>query len=649
MALINSNSTWKHFIKNVPSDPDCIRTLADIEALEQLPQEERFLCHSPNEALATVARERGDDIALTYLANGTLADDVQQWTYTQYREEVVAAANLFYSLGLQPNQSVVFLLPNMPEMLFGLWGAQAAGIAAPINPFLQPDQIAGIAREADARILVTLAADEPNGDEFLQKALAAQKAAPGIEWIITVGQGGAGEHTNVINWAQATADQPRDRLVFERPLRGGEIASYFHTGGTTGTPKLAQHTHRAEVINVCQMMLTGQVQEEGREWVRGVILCALPLFHVNAVFVSGLTSIMGGGEIVLAGRQGFREKQLIKDFWGLVERHGVTFFAGVPTVYAALLEQNTEGYNLGSLSCCACGAAPMPVSLLREFRARTGADIMEGYGMTETTVCATSHVYHGDRKVGSIGMRIPYQQMRAVVLDGNGGVARDCDTNEIGVLLMRGPNVIPAYKQDFANKDAWPEPGWLNSGDMGRIDAEGYVWLTGRAKDLIIRGGHNIDPMITEDALTCHPDVEMAAAVGKPDAYAGELPVAYVQLRPGAKVTAEELKAFAREHAAERAGAPVEVIVCDELPKTAVGKTFKPDLRKDAIARAYRETAEQAWPTAQWHVTVSDDKSHGLKVRLLPQAPSVDLRGIRAAIATELDKLAFVWELAEEA
>jgi fatty-acyl-CoA synthase len=646
--------TSDHFIQTFPSDPDTLSTLNDIQTLELIPEEERFPCNSPNEALATVAHHHGDDIALTFLPTGSLADTPQCWTYTQYREEVIAAANVFHSLGLQPDESVIFLLPSIPEMLFGIWGAQAVGIAAPINLFLEPQQISDIAREANARILVTMGSSDPAGEDFLNKALLVQKNTPSIKHIIAVGKACMPIDRSVINWQEALAALPRDHFIVEREINGSEVAAYFHTGGTTGTPKLAQHTHRAEVVNVCQMALTAKKQDQESIPQRNVIVSGLPLFHVNAVLVSALTAIMGGGHLILAGPEGFREKQLIKDFWGIVDRYKVSYFAGVPTVYAALLAQDSGPFDISSLVCCGCGAAPMPVSMLREFRHRTGADIMEGYGMTETTVCATTHYYYGARNIGSIGMRLPYHQIRTVILDANGGVVRDCNIDEIGIILHSGPNVILRYKQDVANSGAWPEPGWLNSGDMGRVDAEGYVWLTGRAKDLIIRGGHNIDPLITEDALTLHPDVAMAAAVGKPDAYAGELPIAYVQLCLGATVTASELVAFARKHAGERAAAPTEVIILDKLPATAVGKTFKPDLRKDAIARAYREAAREAWPEGHLSVQVVDDNVHGLKVIIegkLVQSAEPDSAGtndaeiVHRAIACKVDQLAFSWKL----
>lgn len=628
------------FIRRFPGDPECIRDAGDIARIERIPADERFPCRSTWDAISIVSARCPQAIAVSYLPNGRADDDPRQWSYADYRAEIVASANLFHHLGLGYEESVAILLPNIPEMLFAIWGSEAAGIAAPINPFLQAEQIANIAREADARILVTLAPEQSR--ELWEKASAVLKLAPAIRHVVVVG----GSAEGALNWVEARARQQSEALDFTRIFTGQETASYFHTGGTTGVPKLARRTHRGEIVNVCQMNLAGlQPEDLGED--RSVILCGLPLFHASAYVAAALGSILREGELLLAGPAGFRNKGLILDFWKLVDRYRVTFFAVVPTVYAALLDQPVEGCDLSSLRLGGSGGSPMPVSLLREFRSRSGADIVEGYGMTESTACATSHTYRGARKPGSVGLRLPYQQVRIVTLSEDGAVERDCGVDEIGVILLSGPNVIPEYKQDFANIRSWPEPGWLNTGDLGRCDADGYYWITGRLKDLIIRGGHNIDPRVTEEAVAGHPDVSAVAAVGMPDAYSGEVPVAYVVLREGAGVVEDELIRYARNHAAERAGAPVRIYFCDTLPLTPVGKVFKPALRKDAIARAYGAIAEACCGEAV-AVTVEEDARAGLKVVLRIACPSGRAAALRGCIADRLDALAYPWELAAE-
>ena len=645
-----SSLVQNHFIRRFPSDPDRIRSLADVERLELVSYDERFPCRSPIHALSYVSDTIGDQTALRYLPNGRLSDEPLCWSYREYYEEIVSAGNLFHSLGLGKNESVLLLLPNVPEMLFALWGAQAAGIATPVNPFLEPEQIAGIAKEANARILVTLKAMSDSGRGLFDKAIQVSEMSDTIHSVLTVGDAKIenlpDSRFKLLDWSTSMQSQPRDSFIFERGDYDDGVAAYFHTGGTTGAPKLAQHTHRAQAVNICQMQMTGPDLLNDSDFSnRTVILCGLPLFHVNAVCVSALNAVMSGGELVLAGPEGFRNPATMMDFWGLIERWAITFFAAVPTIYAALVRHDIEKYDVSSLISCSSGAAPIPVSLFKEFRSRTGIDITEGYGMTETTCGASTHYFYGARPVGSIGMRIPYHYTRVVVLDDQGNVERDCAENEVGILLHKGPNVTVGYKQEKINDDAWPESEWFNSGDLARFDKDGCCWLAGRRKDIIIRGGHNIDPLITEEAVMSHPDVEMAGAVGKPDGYSGEVPVAYVKLVPGSSVTGDELVRYAKQHCAERAAAPVEVVIRDDLPLTAVGKIFKPELRKDITQRAFLSEVQDVCPNSEISVWVENDAQKGLKVLLNISSKPTDLDDICRLLDERLGRFSLPWEI----
>jgi fatty-acyl-CoA synthase len=213
--------------------------------------------------------------------------------------------------------------------------------------------------------------------------------------------------------------------------------------------------------------------------------------------------------------------------------------------------------------------------------------VFEVYGMTETSSVHT--IAYSDRpiRLGSVGLPLPYSRVRIVKLDAEGRLERDCAVDEIGVVIMAGPGVFGGYLNDAHNKGAFVDGNWVNSGDLGRLDADGFLWITGRAKDLVIRGGHNIDPAPIEEIMFGHPAVGFAAVVGQPDAYAGELPVGYVQLKPGARVEPGELEAFVRERTPERAAVPVQIIPIDPMPLTGVGKVFKPKLRWDAARRVF--------------------------------------------------------------
>jgi fatty-acyl-CoA synthase len=477
-----------------------------------------------------------------------------------------------------------------------------------------------ILRAAGAKVLVTLGPGL--GGELWDKMAAVVEQVPTLETVLQVNlaqyfvpgfvpaapASTAHAGRTVVDFDFECAKEPGDRLVSGRVIRPGDIASYFHTGGTTGTPKIARHTHANEVF-----MSWGVTS-----WVGlgpgSVFLCGLPLFHVNGAIGTGLGTWYSGATVLLAGVQGYRTPGLIAGFWRLIERYRVSYFSGVPTVYASLLEVSVAGADVSSLRFAICGAAPMPPEVFRRFETLTGLRILEGYGLTEATCASCINPPVGERRIGSVGLPLPYQRVKAVVIGSDGRSLRDCGPEEIGVLLVSGPAVFPGYLREQDNAKLWAEPGWLNTGDLCRIDREGYVWLTGRAKDLIIRGGHNIDPQLIEETLATHPAVALAAAVGQPDAYAGELPMAFVAARPGTSPTPDELIAYCRDRIPERAAVPVRIVVLPALPATAVGKIFKPELRWRAIEHVL--TAALAEQSIDATVSASADDRHGTLARV---------------------------------
>ena len=215
-------------------------------------------------------------------------------------------------------------------------------------------------------------------------------------------------------------------------------------------------------------------------------------------------------------------------------------------------------------------------------------------------------------RLGHIGLRLPYQEMKAFIVDDTGQFVREAGTDEIGCICIKGPNVFKGYLEEAHNSGIWAKDGWFNTGDLGRQDKDGYYWLTGRKKELIIRGGHNIDPAAVEEPLYRLPGVQVAAAVGRPDAHAGETPVAYVQLQEGVDLTSEKIMEYLTSQIGERAALPKEVIILDQLPLTPVGKIFKPALRWDAIKRVYgAELRGLGDMVSSLEVVVGEDKVHG--------------------------------------
>ncbi|PIA66101.1 acyl-CoA synthetase [Pseudomonas sediminis] len=600
-----------------------IRTLQDIQQIESTPLSDRGLPESTFDLIRRTAQASPHAPALSFILQGTAEEAPLRLNYTELLGKITQTANAFHRLGLRPGKAVSFLLPNLPQTHYTIWGGEAAGIVNAINPLLDAEHIAELIHASDSELLVTLAPFP--GTDLWDKVNALRDQLPELKAILCVDMANLLPEPQrsalkaqrgplpkgVLDFDETIAACPADHLESGRVIAADDIASYFHTGGTTGTPKLAPHSHGNEVAMAYSMNLVT------RFGVGDVTLCGLPLFHVNGVIVTGLAAFIGGAEVLLATPQGYRNTTLIGNFWKVIERHKVSFFSGVPTIYAGLLQIPSEGHDLSSLKYALCGAAPMPVELIRQFEAKTGLTLLEGYGLTEGTCGSCANPPAGERRPGSIGLPMPYCEVRIKVLDEQGQYLREAAPNEIGNLCIRGATVFKGYLQASKNAGIWVDGDWFNTGDLGRVDADGYIWLTGRSKDLIIRGGHNIDPQMIEEALHKHPAVAMAAAVGKPDEKAGELPVVYVQLKPGAQASEVELLEHAAAHIPERAAVPKDAWIIDAIPLTAVGKTFKPALRFDAIARVYQAAVDELHPAARVEV-LSDDKAGQLAHIHLP-------------------------------
>ena len=568
-------------------------------------------------------------------------------TWTELHERVTETANLFRSLGIGPGDVVAYLLPNCLEAPVVLLAGATAGVVSPINPLLEPEQIAAILRETRAKVLVTLKSF-PKAD-VAQKAAQAVAQAPDVQTVLEVDLRGyltgikrllvplmrpktpTRHHAKVLDFEAAASARRHDRLTFDETAED-RVAAYFHTGGTTGTPKVAQHKQSGMIYNgwLGSALLFNHTD---------VLMCPLPMFHVFAAYPVLMSCLMSGAQMVMPTPAGYRGDGVMDNFWALIERWQATFLITVPTAIAALMQRPVNA-DVSSLKTAISGSAPLPVELYNRFKAATGVEIAEGYGLTEATCLVSCNPIDGLKKVGSVGLPLPYTHVR--ILRRTEAGFQECATDEIGEICIANPGVYEGstYTEADRNHDLFAESRFLRTGDLGRLDADGYLWITGRAKDLIIRGGHNIDPAEIEEALLTHPKVAFVGAIGQPDAFAGELPCAYVELVAGAEVSTEELAAFARAHIPERAAIPRHVEILPELPKTAVGKIFKPELRKRAIRRVYDAALAEAGIAATV-AEVIDDPKRGLVARIARQG-GVDETAVREC----LGRFALAWEWA---
>lgn len=582
-----------------------IRNLDDVIRLEtELTFDQRVSACSIYDVLRQSAERAPQSIALTMLMTGADDETPETVTYGKLLEGVTRAANLFYNLG-GPNPGVAYVLPSLIETHVVLWGAETEGYAVPINFLLGAEHIADLVRASGASILVALG-PHPALDIW-QKAIKVRQLVPNIT-LVQVSPAGAAVEVGAVGLAQALSEQDKDRLIFGRARSEGDVAAYFHTGGTTGSPKLVAHTHRNQIVSAFGgAVLLGYRSDD-------VMTLGLPLFHVAGTIVGGLSLLMAGANILILSPSGMRNPTIVRNFWKIVERHRAAVIGGVPTALAALLNVPVDA-DISSARISVVGASSTPNAVATQFEAHTGTRLHEILGMTETAGLVAIAPSGAEPILGSVGFRLPYTRTEIRKLKADGSLGEACATREIGVLTISGPTVTPGYRNEADSAGAL-DTGTIVSGDLAYADEEGRIYIAGRAKDVIIRGGHNIDPLMIENVLQAHPAVEAAAAVGQPDRYAGELPVCYVSLRPGKTATPDELKAFAEPLIAERPAWPKHIYVVDSIPVTAVGKIFKPELRRDAARREVNAVVADALGGEGAVIDVAVGGSRGMDVRV---------------------------------
>jgi fatty-acyl-CoA synthase len=596
------------------------------------PAELLAMPESTYQLLLDAARSWPDGVATQWIRDPADYTRCLAWTYAELAGTVTRIANALTCLGVQRGDAVTLAGVNTSMLYAATLAAQAVGIAAPVNPALSAERIAELVRRTGSRVLI---AAGPELDPQLWARLLDVARQAGMTAVLALRRddahglppalGTAGGHPLTVAYLDdVIAGQPADHLAGADLPKAGDLAAFVHTGGTTGAPKVAAHTHANQLacgrgIALCSGLAPGEA-----------MLGGLPLFHVNALIVTGIAPMFGGARVVWPGPAGYRDKALYIRFWKIIEHYQIAAMSAVPTVYGTLAQVPVDA-DISTLRVPIVGASPLPASVREDFAAHSGRRLLEGYGLTEAT-CATTWTRPSEERPGSVGRVLPGQQIKAVTA-GAGGSWTDCGPGETGALVIGGPAVFAGYVTDPAlggprvSRDGIVRDGWLDTGDLGQVDEDGFVYLTGRAKDLIIRGGHNIDPRVIEDALLTHPAVRAAAAVGRPDRHSGEVPVAYVVPAGPGPFDETELLAWADTAIGEAAARPKRIYPIDAIPLTSVGKQFKPALAADAAVHVVTEALAAAG-LASTQVTAAHEDG-----RLVLTVTGADPDRVREAVA----------------
>lgn len=588
--------------------------------------DQRLPEHSILDVFKASAAQHATSTAITMLLTGAQDEAPRRVDYAHLLGLIQSAANVFSSLG-GTAPGVAYMLPSLIETYATLWGAETAGYAVPINFLLQTESIAELIKASEAKILVALG-PHPQLDIW-EKALEIQAKIPNLI-LIRVSPPGTPTEDGVVDFGTALTQQPADHLIFG-PSRGGDdVAAYFHTGGTTGVPKLVAHTHHSQLVAAFGgAAMCGYTCDD-------TMTATLPLFHVAGTIVAGLSAFMAGVELVVMSPAGLRNPAIVEGFWRLVAQHKVTLVGGVPTAMGAVLQVPVGDNDISTVRAGLTGAALLPPAVGTRFKEVTGCHLHEILGMTESSGLVSIDPLCGDGSVGSVGWPLPYTQVDILRLNDDGSLGAPCEAGEIGVIAIQGDHITPGYR-DTRHNDGVIEGGRLNSGDLGYKDTQDRVYIAGRSKDLIIRSGHNIDPAMIENAMATHPAVALAAAVGMPDAYAGELPVCYVQLLPDAEVRVQDLHRHAQRMIDERPAWPKLIQIIDAIPLTSVGKIFKPSLRCDAAKQKVMDLVQGELSIADADIAVVAGGARGMRVTVtLSDADRSSVADLETALAAFL-------------
>ncbi|WP_050627376.1 AMP-binding protein [Bradyrhizobium viridifuturi] len=512
---------------------------------------------------------------------------------------VKAAENYFRGQGIGKDDAVAILVPACPASIVAIFGAAACGVAEPLNLLFTREAIVAQLNAINAKLLLAPPPGTPGG--LYERIEGLQREVPSLKRIVTVPLDGTisfdGEVLRPDPGWRDDYGKSRDMSEADR------VAVMLPTGGTTGHPKVARLTNRAMVASTVSSRMALDFHRGERAMI------TMPLFHVGGLFCTSANCLSAGTTMVIPGPAGARDPALVRNFWQIVEQYRINIAGNVPTILGALADIPVGDSDISTLRVTATGASICPPEIERRYLATWGGPcIQQLYGMTELAGAITHDVHGVKPRAESVGTRNPLVEL--AILEG-GKLHTGPWPSPVGELLTRGPQVFAGYVDKKQTEEAFRD-GWLRTGDICRIDADGFVYIMGRAKDVIIRGGHNIDPRAIEDAALAFPGVALAAAVGRPDSYAGEVPMLFVSAQPGAQIDPNALAAFVQDNILEPPARPRVVSVIPEMPVTPVGKIFKPKLREIAAGEAARELLALEGLSAEVSVEAITDPSRGL-------------------------------------
>lgn len=491
------------------------------------------------------------------------------WSYQELNTLVSRMANSLISLGVKPGDRVGIHLPNCPQFVIGYYGVLRAGaIAVSINPLFSGDDLSFIIKDSELKVIITSTDLYPALEKLDLDSLKILVTDTHEIFSPTSNTKTPAGGEFVLNLEEYLFAQPESDPEIE--ISPEQIANLQYTGGTTGRSKGAILTHRNLVANAVQFRVWMQNVYNNGE---GRFIAVIPLFHIYGLTTCMNTPILTGSTILLLSK--FEINELMR----VIDKYKPNIFNGVPAMYGALVMRESD-YDMSSIKACVSGSAPLPPSIQQKFEEVTGGKLVEGYGLSEASPIVTINPIYGKVKVGSIGVPVFDTEVKVV----NPQTGEDIThTGEVGELVVKGPQVMQGYWRQPEETELVLKDGWLRTGDLVRMDEEGYIYVADRLKDMIIMGGEKIYPREIEDLLYTHPAVREVAVVGVPHPLRGEIPQAYVALKESAATSEKELKQFCAERLSKFKVPKIKLV--EALPRNSVGKVLRRLLREESQAQ----------------------------------------------------------------
>jgi long-chain acyl-CoA synthetase len=476
------------------------------------------------------------------------------YTYQEMTERIYRLAGGLAALGVTRGTRVALMMNNIPDLVFSYYATLSLGaIVVQNNPMYTARELLYQIEDAGAKVLII--------EEKLYSELQEDLQNTGLKHVVLAYS--TGTFGDGIPTVEELIQEHIPFYLQEEIDTAEEVAILQYTGGTTGVSKGVMLTHRNLVANVLQtQVFMGVNCQYGKE----KILNVLPLFHVYGMTVAMNLSVVLGSTLYLMER--FSAQQVLE----MIDREKITMFPGTPTIYVGVNSDPKVGeYNLSSIHTCISGSAPLPVEVKKEFESRTGAKLVDAYGLSEASPVTHSNPVNGKRVPGSMGLPITGTDCK--IVDMNDGET-EVPFNTPGELLVKGPQVMKGYWGRLEETRQVLKDGWLYTGDIAYMDEEGYCFIVSRKKDVIIAGGYNIYPREIEEILFEYPGIKEVVVAGIPDSYRGETVKAYIVPETGIRITEEEVKAFCQQRMAKYK-VPSYIEFREKLPKTAVGKILR--------------------------------------------------------------------------